>query len=143
MRLQSLGDYQKSIEYHEKHLKIAIEIGDRGGEGRAYGNLGCAYWSLGDYRKSIEYHEKHLKIAIEIGDRGTMRHLKSAYGNLGNCAYRSLGDYQKSIQYHEKHLKIAIEIGDRGGEGRAYGNLGCAYSRWVTIENPLSTMRNI
>ena len=47
-------------------LKIAIEIGDRGGEGRAYGNLGCAYWSLGDYRKSIQYHEKDLKIAIEI-----------------------------------------------------------------------------
>ena len=80
-------------------MKIAIEIGDRGGEGRAYGNLGRAYWSL--------------------------------------------GDYQKSIEYHEKHLKIAIEIGDRGGEGRAYGNLGCAYSHWVTIKNPLSTMRNI
>ncbi|XP_074627687.1 uncharacterized protein LOC141885736 isoform X6 [Acropora palmata] len=120
---RSLGDYQKSIEYHEKHLKIAIEIGDRGGEGRAYGNLGGAYWSLGDYRKSIEYHEKHLKIAIEIGDRGGEG---SAYGNLG-CAYRSLGDYRKSIEYHEKHLKIAIEIGDRGGEGSAYGNLDCAY----------------
>ena len=26
---QSLGDYQKAIEYHEKRLKIAKEIGDR------------------------------------------------------------------------------------------------------------------
>ena len=58
-----LGDYQKAIEYHEKHLKIAIEIGDRGGECGAYGNLGNAYCSLGDYRKAIEYHEKQLKIA--------------------------------------------------------------------------------
>ena len=24
-----LGDYRKAIEYHEKYLKIAIEIGDR------------------------------------------------------------------------------------------------------------------
>ena len=40
---QSLGDYRKAIEYHEKRLKIAIEIGDRAGEGRAYGNLGNAY----------------------------------------------------------------------------------------------------
>jgi len=30
---------QQSIEYHERHLKIAIEIGDRDGEGSAYGNL--------------------------------------------------------------------------------------------------------
>ena len=50
-------------------MKIGIEIGDRAGEGRAYGNLGVAYQSLGDYRKAIEYHEKRLKIAKEIGDR--------------------------------------------------------------------------
>ena len=58
----SLGDFRKAIEYHEKDLKIAIEIGDRAGEGRAYGNLGNAYRSLGDFRKAIEYHEKSLKI---------------------------------------------------------------------------------
>ena len=47
-------------------MKIAKEIGDRAGEGRAYGNLGNAYQSLGDYQKAIEYHEKHLKIAKEM-----------------------------------------------------------------------------
>ena len=35
----------KAIEYHEKDLKIAKEIGDRAGEGRAYGNLSNAYQS--------------------------------------------------------------------------------------------------
>ena len=39
----SLGYYRKAIKYHEKDLKIAKEIGDRGGEGRGYGNLGNAY----------------------------------------------------------------------------------------------------
>ena len=34
---QLLGDYRKAIEYHKKHLKIAIETGDRDGEGEAYG----------------------------------------------------------------------------------------------------------
>ena len=50
-------------------MKIAKEIGDGAGEGRAYGNLGIAYHSLGDYRKAIEYYEKDLKIAKEVGDR--------------------------------------------------------------------------
>ena len=70
----SLGDYPKAIEYHEKHLKIAKEMGDQGGEGRAYGHLGDAYQSLCDYQKAIEYQVKHLKIAKEMGDqsrRGT------------------------------------------------------------------------
>ena len=61
----SLGDYQKAIEYHEKHLKIAIEIGYRPGEVRAYENIGNAYHSLSDYLKAIEYHGKQLEIAAE------------------------------------------------------------------------------
>ena len=118
-----MSDIKKSIEYHKEQLATALEYGNRGREGRAYGSLGIAHQSLGDYRKAIKYHAKHLKIAIEIGDRGGEG---GAYGNLGN-AYWSLGNYQRAIKYHEKHLKIAIEIGDRGGEGGAYGNLGNAY----------------
>ena len=104
-------------------MEIAIEIGDRAGERRAYGNLGSGFDSLGDFRKAMGYDEKHLKIAIEIGDRaGEGR----AYGNLGN-GFDSLGDFRKAIEYDEKDLKVAVEIGDRAGEGRAYGNLGNAY----------------
>ena len=104
-------------------MKIAIEIDDRTGEGRAYGNLGNAFGSLGDFRKAIDYHEKHLETAKEIGDRAGQG---EAYGSLGS-AYDSLGDFQKAIECHEKHLKIAIGISDRAGEGVGYGNLGNAY----------------
>ena len=65
----SQGDYAKAIEYHDKHLAIAKEVGDRAGEGRAYANLGIAYYSQGDYAKAIEYHGQHLAIAMEVGDR--------------------------------------------------------------------------
>ena len=50
----SQGGQQKAIEYDEKRLKIAKDIGDRVEEGRAYGNLGNAYDSLSDYHKAIE-----------------------------------------------------------------------------------------
>ena len=48
-----LGDYAKAIEYHTQHLTIAKEVGNRAGEGAAYGNLGCAYSSQGDFSKAI------------------------------------------------------------------------------------------
>ena len=64
---------EKPLSIMQKDLKIEIEIGDRAGEGGAYGNLSNAYRSLGDYRKAIEYHEKDLKIAIETGDRAGRR----------------------------------------------------------------------
>ena len=104
-------------------MKIAKEIGDRAGEGGAFGSLGIVYQSLGDYQKAIKYFEKDLKIAKELGRRaGEGR----TYGNLG-VSYDLTADYRKAIEYHEKYLKIAKEIGDRAGEGAAYGNLGNAY----------------
>ena len=120
---QILGSFEKAIEYHEKHLKIAKEAGDRSGVGETYGKLGNAYQSLGNFQKAIEYHEKHLKTAKQLSNRSGEG---KAYGNLGN-AYESLGNFQKAIEYHEKDLKIKKEVGDRTGEGGAYANLGNAY----------------
>ena len=48
-----MGDYRKAIEYHEKHLKITIEIGDRGGEGASYHNIGNVYFSLGQFENAV------------------------------------------------------------------------------------------
>ena len=118
-----MGNLVKAIEYHEKHLKIAKEIGDRSTEGSAYGNLGNDYQRRGNFKKAIEYHEKHLKIAKEVGDRSREG---MAYGNLGNAFYR-LGNFHKAIEYHEKDLKIAREVGSGSEEGGAYGNLGVVY----------------
>ena len=114
---------EKATKYQNLHLKKAKEVGDKHGEGKAYGNLGNAYHRLGDFKKAIEYHNLHLKIAKEVGDKHGEG---SAYGNLGN-AYHSLGGFKKAIEYHNLHLKIAKEVGDKHGEGGAYGNLGNAY----------------
>jgi tetratricopeptide (TPR) repeat protein len=120
---QNLGSFSKALEHHAQHLTMAKEVGDRAGEGQAYGNLGNAYQSQGDFSKAIEYHGQSLAIAKEVGDRaGEGR----AHANLG-CAYDSLGDYAKAIACHAQDLAIAKEVGDRAGEGRAHANLGCAY----------------
>jgi tetratricopeptide (TPR) repeat protein len=63
----SLGQFEKAVEYHQKHFAIAKEVGDRAGQGRAYGNLGIAFKSLGQFEKAVEYHNKHLAIAKELG----------------------------------------------------------------------------
>ena len=82
-----IGLYKKAIEYHEKALVIAQEIGDRQGEGNALGNLGLAYSNLGQVRKAIEYHEQALEIAKEIGDGwgegADLGNLGIVYSNLG------------------------------------------------------------
>ena len=44
----------QAIKYHTQDLAIAKEVGDRAGEGMAYGNLGCTYRSLGDFSQAIK-----------------------------------------------------------------------------------------
>ena len=117
------GISKKAIVFHNVHLKIAQEVGDKHGEGNASGNLGNDYYSLGDFKKAIEYHNLYLTLANEVGNK----HGESkAYSNLGN-AYHGLGDFKKAREYHSLHLMIAKEIGDKRGEGNAYSNLGNAY----------------
>ncbi len=119
----SLGQYQTAIDYHQQHLEISKEIGDRYGQGNSLGNLGNAYDSLGQYQTAIDYHQQSLDIAREIGDR---RGEGNSLGSLGN-AYYSLGQYQTAIDYLQQWLEISKEIGDRRGEGSSLGNLGLAY----------------
>ncbi|CAH3115852.1 unnamed protein product, partial [Pocillopora meandrina] len=120
---QGRGQFKTAIQYHQRHLEIAKEVGDKAGEGNSYGNLGNAYDGLGQFKTAIQYHQRHLEIAKEVGDKAGEG---KSYGNLGN-AYKGLGQFKTAIQYHQRRLKIAKEVGDKAGEGRSYGNLGNAY----------------
>ena len=107
-----MGDYRKAIEYHRKHLKIAIEIGDRAVE-LVYRGLGPAKHSLDYCGKAIEYYEKHVKIAQESDDRAR----GGAYQSLGN-------DWEKQL-VRELYMTMAsrlIFIAIWPGQGRLNGN---------------------
>ena len=198
----SLGDFNKAIEYHTQDLAIEKEVGDRGGEGRADGNLGCVsvagglqqghrvpHAGPGDckgggrpggggpgvweplQRVSVAggLHQDHRvphaapsdckgggrpegrwqgvreprhRVSVAWGHQQGNRVPHTGPGdckgggrpgggvqgirqNLG-CAYDEIS---KAIEYHTQTLAIAKEMGDRAGEGRAYGNLGCAYQQ--------------
>jgi tetratricopeptide (TPR) repeat protein len=119
----SLSEVRKAIEYYEKALAIAREIGNKRGEGAWLGNLGNAYSNLGDVHKAIEYYEQALAISREIGDK---RGEGNGLGNLG-VAYGNLGEAWRAITYYEQALAISREIGDKRGEVNGFGNLGIAY----------------
>jgi tetratricopeptide (TPR) repeat protein len=128
-----IGSYKKSLEYSQKALKVAQDIGDRQNEGASLRIIGSAYANMGQVELAIEYHQQALAIAKEIGDR---RGEGSDLGNLG-LAYSSLGQVERAIEYYEQALTIAKGIGDRRGEGSDLGNLGNAYADLGQVERAI------
>ena len=71
--------YDKAKKYLQKALVIAIEIGDRKGEGSYYGSLGAVFQLCGQYDNAKKYLQKALVIAIEIDDRKGEDHITEAW----------------------------------------------------------------
>ena len=61
----SLGGYQKAVDYHERALRLKQETGNKQEEASAYKKLGYAHHSLGDYQRAVDYHERELKLNRE------------------------------------------------------------------------------
>ena len=94
---------------HERHLKIAKELGDTSGESGAYGNLGNQYHNLGDFKTAIEYLKRHLEIAKESGnslEEGL------ACSNLGG-SFELLGQVPVAIEYYEHSITLLNNVRDR------------------------------
>ena len=121
------------IEYLNRCLTFAKEMGDRAEEGVAYCSLGNVYEGLGNFQQALECHKNDLFIANELGDKAA---IGRAYGNLGNV-HQSLGKVKQAIEYHNKDLEIAKEVGDRVREGAAYCNLGVSYGSLGDVQQSI------
>ena len=98
----SVWETSSAIEDHKRSLKIANELGNRSGEGTAYGNLGNVHHRKGDLSSAIPCHERSLKIAKELSD--PLLQGISHY-NLGNC-FELLGQVEGAIT----HYKLAVSL---------------------------------
>ena len=92
---QSLGEYDKAKEYHEKALAIGIEIGNKEGEETSYANLGTLFHSLGQYVMAEGYLKKALSIRQDIGNAA---YELSCYRNL-TLVKLSLEEIQEACDY--------------------------------------------
>ena len=108
---ENLGDIQKAIEYHERHLKIMKEVGNRVGEGKGYCNLGSAYVSLGELQKAFQYYKNsviafdHIRGNLLSNDEWKIS-LRSTY----DLSYSKLW----GLQLKEGKVVEALSTADQG-----------------------------
>ena len=62
----NLGDFEKSIEHHNLHLRIAKEVGNKTGEAKSYHVLGENFESLGRLLEAQECYMSSVRLLYEI-----------------------------------------------------------------------------
>ena len=107
---QQSGDYNSSIEYYDKCLKLETEIFgiESINVADTLNNLGMANVNLGNFKFALDYFEKSININSSLlGDNHPS--VASCFNDFG-YTYFEKGDYDKSIDYFNTALRINSEI---------------------------------
>ncbi len=125
--------YDKALDYYEKELKLAKDIGDKTLEAEALYLCAAMYGTKGDLDKELDYELKALDIYTQL------KRKKSIALMLGNISsnYSDRKDYKKAIEYCERALTIYEEMNEVDKATWLYAALGRYYTKLAQYKKAL------
>jgi serine phosphatase RsbU (regulator of sigma subunit) len=100
--LESLGDYEKGLEYCLQAYKLAGEGVDEETRAETAGTLGLIYSRLCDLDKALHYYQESMEIRSRMGDEPGMA------SSLNRIAmiHRQGKNYEEALKYYFQSLAI-------------------------------------
>jgi len=112
--------YDKALEYYEKELQLARDIGDKLLEAEALYLSAAMYGTKGDLDKELDYELKSLNIYTELKRK---KSIALILGNISNN-YADRKDYKKAIEYCEKAREVYEALHEIDKASWLYAALG-------------------
>lgn len=112
-----------ALQYFQRALSIAIEIGYNEGILRCLTMHGIIHSQMGDNDSAMDFYQRALDLAEKVGDKASMLR---TIGNM-SVIYSNGGDYPKAIEHYQRMLILNKELGDKRINGSVYNNLGIIY----------------
>lgn len=128
--------FKEAAECSQKSLSLCQAIGDRYGEGLAYGNLAGAHFALGELQASQMEYEKAQSIFIELGD---LYEQSQSLMGIGMVLAR-LRKLEEAVSKFDACLEIQREIGDEFGEAQTLNNLGIVLRMQGNIDQAIRSL---
>jgi tetratricopeptide (TPR) repeat protein len=120
MVLTDKGDNDSALNYHERSLGLARELGEKEVEASQLNNLGNIFSYNGQIDKAMDYYQQSLELT-------TSDNLKATIHNNIAMAYNQKGNYTAGIDNLQKAIEISLRIGDYHGAAQTILNLGSTY----------------
>ena len=117
------GNFDRSLEYYFKSLKICNEIRYRKGAANCHSNIGIIRNIRGNFEGALKSQLNSLKIKEEISDYPG---IAKSYNNIG-IIYDERGQFEDALDYYRKALHLFEKIGDRLGIALSYNNIGIVH----------------
>ncbi|MDD2965753.1 MAG: tetratricopeptide repeat-containing sensor histidine kinase [Bacteroidales bacterium] len=116
------ADFDSSLFYGEKGLKLARDLNNNYQQGKLLNILSIGYREKALYRQAVEAQKKALAIFENLGDTAEI------LGNLNNLAmtYGRMGNDTASLAMHLKVLKLEEPRGNPAAIARSANNVGMA-----------------
>ncbi|MDB9538239.1 tetratricopeptide repeat protein [Anabaenopsis arnoldii] len=129
---RALGQYERSIAFHQQALEIARNAGDLPCELANLNHLSRTYVQQKNYAQAINYSQRALMLSRQGGERTAQA---NALVNLGysqvmeaqQLEQRETEVYETAINYLEQGLKLSEQLGDIQSKALCFSSLGIAY----------------
>jgi len=117
------SDPNNSIEYSNKALELAVELGNIECQADSYYNIADGYKLKGENLRALDYYLKAQKAYSDVEDKQGI----SKSSNQSGRIYRYIGDYSTALEYHLRALRIYREMDAKDGIAESMVNAGIAY----------------
>ncbi|GAB4537972.1 MAG: tetratricopeptide repeat protein [Pleurocapsa sp.] len=142
---RTLGQYAKSIVFHEEALNIAIKAQDSPCEIANLNHISRTYVNQKQYNDAINYSQRALIMARQVGDKLGEANALVNLGYSKVFAARQLERmdteaYSEAIRYLEQGVELAKKQGDFQSQSFGYSSLGIAYVILAQPSNAIASL---
>lgn len=135
---EGLHEFNKSAEYFNKSLAIAVQLKDSSLISYNYNNLGQAYYFAKNYKQALYYYSLGKGIKEKLQDE---RGLGSAYGNISSV-YFDTEKYDSSLLYANLAFAIRQRQNDKKGMATSYTNVANIYLKQKKYSDALKNFED-
>jgi tetratricopeptide (TPR) repeat protein len=142
---RTLGQYAKSLVFHEEALNIARQAQDSPCEIANLNHISRTYVNQKQYNDAINYSQRALIMARQVGDKLGEANALVNLGYSKVFAARQLERmdteaYNEAIRYLEQGVELAKKQGDFQSQSFGYSSLGIAYVILAQPSNAIASL---
>ncbi|NEU76536.1 tetratricopeptide repeat protein [Hassallia byssoidea VB512170] len=141
---RAMGQYDRSIQFHQEALQIARNAGDRPCEIANLNHLSRTFVATENYTEAINNSQRALILSRQAGDRTGEA---NALVNLGYSEVMQAQQeqaeaetYEMAINYLQQGLKLSEQLGDIQSKALCVSSLGIAY---LVTEQPQLAIKHL